>query len=57
MIYVHRDLIKIPAAKLAVLKALSDQLNALENKLQRKTFIEANQAAWSQVGGELSQMS
>jgi hypothetical protein len=57
MIYVHRDLSKIPVEKLAALKALSDQLNGIADRPERKAFIAANQAAWSQVRGELVQMS
>ncbi|MES0096404.1 hypothetical protein [Mesorhizobium sp. M0019] len=58
MIYVHRDLTKkIPAEKLARLKALSEELEQIEGKAERKAFIDANSAAWSDVRDELAAMS
>jgi hypothetical protein len=57
MIYVHRDWSKVPKEKLDALKALSDALDAIEEVAERKAFIKANQAAWSEVRQELSLMS
>lgn len=57
MIYVHRDWSKIPKEKLDALKALSVALDAIVGVAERKAFIKANQAAWSEVRHELSLMS
>lgn len=57
MIYVHRDYSKIPQDKLDRLKALSDELEAIEEAKGRKKFIEANADAWADVRGELEAMS
>ena len=57
MIYVHRDWNKITKEKLDALKELSVALDAIEGVAERKAFIKANQAAWSEVRHELSLMS
>jgi len=57
MIYVHRDLSKVPGEKLARLKALSEELEKIAIKADRKAFIAANADAWSDVRGELESMS
>lgn len=57
MIYVHRDLTKIPHEKLDALKAVSDDLEKIADPAARKAFIAANQAMWSTVRGELAAMS
>jgi hypothetical protein len=57
MIYVHRDLTKITKGKLARLKSLSEELEQIEGKADRKAFIAANAKAWSDVRDELAAMS
>ena len=57
MIYVHRDLTKIPQGKLDALKAVSDALDKIVDLKARKKFIADNQAIWSTVRSELSSMS
>jgi hypothetical protein len=57
MIYVHRDWSKVPDEKLKALKDLSEALEKIKTKEDRKAFIKANSAAWSQVRGELALMS
>ena len=57
MIYVHRDLTKIPPEKLAALAAVSDALDKIIDPAERKKFIADKQATWSTVRGELSAMS
>jgi hypothetical protein len=57
MIYVHRDLTKIAEGRLARLKALSEELEQIEGKEDRKAFIAANAEAWSDVRDELAAMS
>ena len=57
MIYVHRDLSKIPKEKLDALKSVSDQLEGISAAADRKAFIDANRAIWSTVRVELSQMA
>ncbi|HZF95532.1 MAG TPA: hypothetical protein VEZ20_11760 [Allosphingosinicella sp.] len=57
MIYVHRDLSKVPQEKLDALKALSDALEDIADPEARKAFINENKAAWSTVREELSAMS
>ncbi len=57
MIYVHRDLTKIPQEKLDALKAVSDALDSIDDPAMRKAFIEANRAAWNAVRSELEAMS
>jgi hypothetical protein len=57
MIYVHRDYSKIPKNKLDRLKALSDELEKIEDRDGRKAFIKANGEAWADVRGELEAMS
>lgn len=57
MIYVHRDWSKVPEEKLDRLKALSEELEKIADKAERKAFIVANAGAWSDVRGELEAMS
>lgn len=57
MIYVHRDFSTIPAEKLAALKAVADQLDQLNDPIERKKFIDDNRDQWSNVRGELEAMS
>ena len=57
MIYVHRDLSKIPKEKLDALKSVSDQLEGIAAPEDRKAFIDANRAIWSTIRDELSQMA
>ncbi len=57
MIYVHRDWSKVPEEKLTRLQTLSDELDKIVEKADRKAFIEANADAWSDVRGELEAMS
>lgn len=57
MIYVHRDWSKVPEEKLTRLKSLSEELERVAGKAERKAFIAANAGAWSDVRGELESMS
>ncbi len=57
MIYVHRDLTKIPQEKLDALKDISDALGKIADVAARKAFIDDNKAAWNTVRSELSAMS
>ncbi|QKK32323.1 hypothetical protein FE844_023210 [Rhizobium indicum] len=57
MIYVHRDLSKIPQEKLDALRAISTALQEIQGKSERKAFIEKNKDAWSSVRNELTEMS
>lgn len=57
MIYVHRDFSTISADKLAALKAVSDELDKLNDPVDRKKFIDANRDQWSSVRSELEAMS
>lgn len=57
MIYVHRDWSKVPEEKLAQLKSLSEELEKITGKAERKAFIATNASAWSDVRGELEAMS
>lgn len=57
MIYVHRDLTKIPQEKLDAIKAVSDALEEIVDPATRKQFIAQNQAIWSTIREELAAMA
>jgi len=57
MIYIHRNFGKIASEKLAALKAVSDELDKIDDPAERKAFIDANSGAWSSVRPELETMS
>ncbi|GAB5512191.1 MAG: hypothetical protein Rhims3KO_35920 [Hyphomicrobiales bacterium] len=57
MIYVFQDEAKIPAAWLAKVAALQEQLEALPDLDARKDFIDANSAVWGEIKAHLLEMS